>query len=141
MRKTCNYLGIEYFPEKKEYWQKEQNTFFGSNSVRSTKALEAKQQLKKNVRKDLTYDAPNIQVVNHTKKEIQKKPLIKKVYDILENKRIDNSNKVKTIRKKYRFSRLIMELINMKNKIIRLYQYHFPKDFFVDNRKNKCSHS
>lgn len=34
-KKLCNYLDIDYFKEKKEFWSKEHKTFFGNNRTRS----------------------------------------------------------------------------------------------------------
>ena len=130
----CQELGIKYFPDKKKYWLKEHNTFFGSNSVRSVKALDATKQLKNQDRKDLSYDAPNEKICKISDEEIKKTPSINDIYSMLEKKGIKTHTDSTSITKKCKYSRFLINLIILKSKIIRLYRYYFPKDLFAAER-------
>lgn len=39
LKKLCDYLGIQYFPDKLKYWEKVHHSFFGSDSVMNQKNL------------------------------------------------------------------------------------------------------
>lgn len=76
LRHVCEYLGIKYFETKRNYWEREQETLFGSDTARYDS--------KHGQRKDFRYDQPNYPSVERViDAVIKKKPLIEEIHQAL----------------------------------------------------------
>lgn len=76
LEKVCNYLEIEYRADKINYWEKEHQTFFGSNT--------AKYDPNRKSRRDLRYDQPDYpDIDNIVDAAVARKPVINDIYQAL----------------------------------------------------------
>lgn len=125
LKNLCKDLGIDYFDSKRNYWEKKQNTFFGSNSVKSQKANRAKKQLQNYDRSDLTYDNPEQDIFDVVNEQIGNNKIITDIFDLLKEKYISKNT--------YRLPNhcsLKLFLIKQKHEFKRLYHYYIPENYF-----------
>ena len=90
LKKLCEWIGIKYFEEKLDYWNKEQKPFFGSSTAKyHLKNKKQKNQINNNIIRNpeyrvIKYDKPNYSNIEKTVNiEIENKPIIKKIWSIL----------------------------------------------------------
>ena len=129
LKKLCKWLGIEYFKGKKNYWEKEHHSFFGSNSVKSSDALDAIKQLNKYNRKVLSYEKPDESTITFVNQQLKKHKKINTVYNAIRERSVTtNQNKPLTLSLKY--NRFQLSISKIKKEILNLIRYYRPKNYF-----------
>ena len=125
----CRIIGIQYTPTKVNYWERDQTTFFGSNSVKSHNATNAKKQIKNQTRRDLIYDEVKDDNLFHAVNSIlENKPEISLIenhlikFNVLEK----SENDFETIS----YDKITLLWYYIKQLIKRKLRYYFPVDIF-----------
>jgi hypothetical protein len=129
LKKLCEVLEINYFQKKINYWDRNQNSFFGSNSVKSYYAHKAKSQLTNQKRKDIKYDGIQKDYIDHVKKSIENNPaLIFIENEIIRNDIFCKVEKNET--KEFGYTRLYLFLFSIKRYFKHKYYFYFPQNIF-----------
>jgi len=131
----CEKIGIKYFEKKKNYWERPQPTFFGSNSVRSYNSQYSKSQLTEIRRFAVNYKKINDEeIINYVNTVLEKNPEVLKMKNVLMNLNeiYYNNQKIDDIinDKSLIYNKLYLGLIKLKNTLRRKYMYYFPEDYF-----------
>lgn len=130
LSKLCTKLGIPFFEGKKNYWEREHSTFFGSNSIRAKSAHNASGQLKDAERKELKYDGSlDAETAGFVKEKIRENPMLEKVYAELRRQDV-NAEEIEVSTGLKSFSKQYVFYVGMKMKMHRVYRYFSPLDYF-----------
>jgi len=110
LRHVCEYLGIEFFTTKHNYWEREQSTLFGSDTARYDS--------NRNPRKELRYDQPNYPSVEHIiDTVIKKRPLIEEIHRALMSCDVSSGDSCAT--KRLTYSSVVIALFRIKHMLRR----------------------
>lgn len=129
LEQLCNVLGLEYFKNKKDYWEKKHETFFGSNTVKSENSHNATDQLFNQTRQTITYDRVNKNYLEFINKTIEKNPQLIQIENEIRKKDVFHKN-INFNSKKLGYNNLYMILFHTKFKLKNFYYYYFPEDIF-----------
>lgn len=121
----CKDLGIDYFDGKRNYWEKQQNTFFGSNSVKSQKANKATKQMRDYDRSDVTYDKPDNDIIDAANGQLKNNEEIKDIFNALKTRYINKESF-----RLPQYSSFDLFAIRQKKGLKRLYRYFKPENYF-----------
>lgn len=135
LEKLCNYIDIDFSIDKKEYWKKNYNTFFGSNSVKSENSHYENKQLSKIERRKLEYDGVKKEYADIIEDVILKNQILLKIRNDL-GKRDVLISKIPENKSIYKYNDLYLMLLSLKKEITKSYFYYFPKDQFKKNSKD-----
>jgi len=124
LKSLCIDIGINYFNDKKNYWEKTQNSFFGSNTVKSSTSLKASKQLKENGRSDLTYDNPFTDM-EFVDEQIKNNKKIYKIFNVLKA-RYSSRMSFKGLK----YNHLTLFILNQKAILKRTYRFFKPENYF-----------
>lgn len=123
--KLCEDLGIEYFDRKKNYWEKKQNTFFGSNTVKMQNSDKAKSQIQNYGRADLTYDKPDDEILDAAKEQVNEHEDIVNIFNVLKVRYVDKRNL-----KLPQYSPIFLFILKQIKVFKQLYRYYKPENYF-----------
>ena len=130
----CNWLDINYSKRRKNYWEKEYQTFFGSNSVKSSNSIKEQSQLVNFQRKELHYEEPDDASISFVTERLQNSKEAQLIGNLLyENSIIVNNQSISAIPNSLCYTRFHLYSFNIKYKSIRFFRYFKPVDFFKSN--------
>ena len=129
LKKLCKWLDIEYFNGKKNYWEREHHSFFGSNSVKSSYALKAEKQLSEYNRKELSYKKPAENMLIFVNKQLKKHKKINKIYNTIKERSI-MKNQNKSLNSPLKYNKLQLFVFGTKKKSLNLFRYYKPENYF-----------
>lgn len=130
--KLCGILDIAYFNTKKNYWEKNQLNFFGSNSVKSKSGHRSAKQLDRYMRKEICYEEFKDSVLTDDLDNIlNNDEKIKKIIQTLENHHVLHEEMTHDVTFRYNFLRIYYDYF--KQFIKNSYRYYLPQDYFKKN--------
>lgn len=129
LEQLCSVLGINYFKDKKNYWEKDQNTFFGSNSVKSKSSYNSNNTSSNQTRRNIKYDGVNKEYLEFINKVIAKYPHLGQIENQIRKRDIFYKNNY-VDSKKFGYGKLYLFLAYVKMNLKLFYYYYYPKDIF-----------
>lgn len=126
----CQKLSIPYFSSKMNYWERNQNTFFGSNTTKKNESLNTHKQLEEIQRRDLQYDrVVDENLVKVVSNILKKDPKLEKIIRVIMSHNIlKDQNRLSPEDLKYNTLKLL--LFSTKKYIKGTYRYFKPIDYF-----------